>query len=326
MCKKIVFMVMTVLVAISADAQATHDTDRLRQRIDVWLDSVSCQPDWLLSRLQMYWSTHATDVYINGEAFDHPGGERAPKQTVKFNGQRSSASGYQLPKLEDVVPYDDDNAGSVTFVDKLTGAKEKTHPSKTGGNIDAQNRRVLGIARDAARIYSATGELAFAGGHLYAYSYLYDKLSTESSDDIMARFVIDSPQQTTMTMWMQGQAERKIFRALAPVNREYERLGDYMPYKVDEQPVLTYVARQQGDAWEKPFVAIFEPSDADGPAEVEHVSFFRPESREASVVGICVRLRGGRTDYVFSSPVKTKMRYQGMTVNARYAVISNGIH
>ena len=66
MCKKIVFMVMTVLVAISADAQATHDTDRLRQRIDVWLDSVSCQPDWLLSRLQMYWSTHATDVYING--------------------------------------------------------------------------------------------------------------------------------------------------------------------------------------------------------------------------------------------------------------------
>jgi len=141
----------------------------------------------------------------------------------------------------------------------------------------------------------------------------------------MARFVIDSPQQTTMTMWMQGQAERKIFRALAPVNREYERLGDYMPYKVDEQPVLTYVARQQGDAWEKPFVAIFEPSDADGPAEVEHVSFFRPESREASVVGICVRLRGGRTDYVFSSPVKTKMRYQGMTVNARYAVISNGV-
>lgn len=64
MRKKIVFMVMTVLVAISADAQATQD--RLRQRIDVWLDNVSCQPDWLLSRLQMYWSTHATDVYING--------------------------------------------------------------------------------------------------------------------------------------------------------------------------------------------------------------------------------------------------------------------
>ena len=776
MRKKIVFMVMAVLVAISADAQATHDTDRLRQRISVWLDSVDCQPDWLLSRLQMYWSTHATDVFVNGEAFDHPGGERAPRPTVKFNGQRSSASGYQLPKLEDVVPYDDDSEGSVTYVNKLTGAKEKTHPSKTGVNIDAQNRRVLAIARDAACVYNATGderyaamafgvfdtyvqgiyyrnvpidmnhghqqtlvglttfeviheeavthvsdiysllrgyapleqnrglydaalkkwadniiaggvphnnwnlyqaghiahialvlrsnatyadgrgreyyidrivnqssirqwslkrladygfdpltaiwcespgyscgvitdyaelanlldrdaqtdifaqlpvlgrsifaaaqylmpnrmlcgfgdthpnymnlkaidamtdyarrhqrqalvdslstlrqallptapaeaieryvspsfyapnvswliqrtgmnprkdlcislnaslgnhqhangismelygrgfvlgpdagigknlysgedykeyysqfpahntvcvngvssypvmmsqhafsvddrypadngtfdnpctycqlsftepetgarqmrtngivktsqggyyvdifrsmvegddqqfhdyfyhnlgqtmqltaasgadldlqptdELAFAGGHLYAYSYLHDKLSTSTSDDIMARFVIDSPQQTTMTMWMQGQSERKIFRALAPVNREYERLGDYMLYKVDEQPVLTYVARQQGDAWEKPFVAIFEPSDADGPAEVEHVSFFRPESREASVVGICVRLRGGRTDYVFSSPVKTKMRYQGMTVNARYAVISNGV-
>lgn len=154
MRKKIVFMVMTVLVAISADAQATHDTDRLRQRISVWLDSVDCQPDWLLPRLQMYWSTHATDVFVNGEAFDHPGGERAPKPTVKFNGLRGTASSYQLPKLEDVVPYDDDNAGSVTYVNKLTGAKEKTHPSKTGGNIDAQNRRVLGIARDAARVCS----------------------------------------------------------------------------------------------------------------------------------------------------------------------------
>lgn len=229
MRKKIVFMVMTVLVAISADAQATQD--RLRQRIDVWLDNVSCQPDWLLSRLQMYWSTHATDVYINGEAFDHPGGERAPKPTAKFNGLRGTASSYQLPKLEDVVPYDDDNAGSVTYVNKLTGEKEKTHPSKTGVNIDAQNRRVLAIARDAARIYSATGELAFAGGHLYAYSYLHDNLSTETSDDIMTRFVIDSPQQTTMTMWMQGQTGCEVFRALAPVNREYERLGDYMPYK-----------------------------------------------------------------------------------------------
>ena len=60
MRKKIVFMVMTVLVAISADAQATHDTDRLRQRISVWLDSVNCQPDWLLSRLQTRLAVHSS--------------------------------------------------------------------------------------------------------------------------------------------------------------------------------------------------------------------------------------------------------------------------
>ena len=28
-------------------------------------------PEWLTSRLQMYWKSHATDVYIRGEYYDH---------------------------------------------------------------------------------------------------------------------------------------------------------------------------------------------------------------------------------------------------------------
>ena len=48
---------------------------------------------------------------------------------------------------------------------------------------------------------------------------------------------------------MKGAKDREVFRALSPVNLEYERLGSFMSYKVDEQLVLTYVVRQYSDVW-----------------------------------------------------------------------------
>ena len=178
-----------------------------------------------------------------------------------------------------------------------------------------------------------TDELAFAGGHLYAYSYIWDKYSVTTDRNVKATFTTtrttpnhqttNTPNdQINMTLWMCGYQDRDVFRALSPVNLEYERLPKFMPYKVDEQPVLTYVARQRGEAWTKPFVAVFEPSDTDEPSEIQSVEFFTPTGKDA--VGIKVMLKSGRTDYIFSAPVKTKMKYNGMKVNAAYAVITNG--
>ncbi len=772
MKKSIVLLSVMCLGLASLPAAGETVATAAKSRVDVYLDSVSHNPDWLVSRLQMYWHSHATDVYINGEAFDHAGGRRAPEPTVKFNGTRGTASVYNRPRLENVVPYDDDALSSVTFVNPATGKMEKAHPSKTGCNISSLNRHILGIARDAARAYGETGderyaqmagrvfdvymkgiyyrnvpvdlnhghqqtlvgmttfeviheeelvpltdiyrllharlaanaplydaafkkwadniiangvphnnwnlfqagfvmrvalvlgddgryadgrgrqyyldcivnrssirqwglkrmaafgyddrtaiwyespgysntvigefaefanrmdrdagvdvfseipvlrrsifaaaqylmpnrmvcgfgdthpnylslraadaaadystrhgdarsvaelgafkaavapsapdsvvgryvsplfhapnvswliqrsgmnprhdlcislngslgnhqhangismelygkgfvlgpdagigkhlysgldyaeyysqmpahntvcvdgvssypvmmsnhaftvegrypkddatgrftpatysqvsftepesgarqmrtngivktsatggyyvdifrsdgkklndyfyhnlgqtmrltaadgsdlglqptdELAFAGGHLYAYSYIYNKVSAATSSDVRATFTTSCPdgRRIDMTMWMQGAEGREVFSALSPVNMEYERLGSFMPYNVAEQPVLTYVARQTGAAWNRPFVAVFEPSDSDEPSEIARVSFFRPESKEPSAVGIKVELKSGRTDYIFSAPVKTKMKHAGMTVNAAYAVISN---
>lgn len=751
-----------------------YDTDKLKKRVDVYMGKVAAQGDWLTSRLQMYWHSHATDVYVKGETFDHAGGGRAPVPTVKFNGTRSNGSTYSRPRLEDIVPYDDDEQSNVTYINKATGVKEKVSPAKTGCNIAGVNREILGIARDAARIYSATGdtayaglalpvldtylkgiyhrnvptdlmhghmqtlvgmttfevihedavnevaetykllvprygrselyesamkkwadnivangvphnnwnlfqaeyvariasvlqsdnayvdgkgreyyqdlvlnkssirqwsmkrmadrcfddntaiwyespgysttvindfasfanrmdveagmdlfkelpvlkravmtspqylmpnrmicgfgdthpnylntraadqvleyarrhgdeaavrefgalkdaisadapkesveryvspsfyapnvswlmqrtgmdarhdlaislngslgnhmhangismelygkgfvlgpdggigrtlysgadykeyysqfpahntvcvngksgyavmmsnhafnvdarypdtnekgafvpatfsqvsfvepetqarqmrtngivktsdtggyyvdifrsradgggqqfhdyfyhnlgqtmtltgtagedlglksseELAFAGGNLYAYSYLYDKKSARTASDVKAVFTTECPdgRKIDMTMWMQGYDGREVFRALSPVNLEYERLPKFMPYNVEEQPVLTYVARQHGDAWTKPYVAVFEPSDSGEPSEIQTVEFFKPSGKDA--VGIKVVMKNGRTDYIFSAPQKTKMKYGGMKVDAVYAIISNG--
>lgn len=134
---------------------------RLKDKIETVMQQVDAQPDWLYSRLQMFWHTHATDVYINGETYSHPGGDRAPEPTVKFNGTRGMETQYNLPKLEEMVPYDDDKDGNVTFINKTTGKIEKTSPAQTGCNIASANRRIMGIARDAARVYAATGDMRY---------------------------------------------------------------------------------------------------------------------------------------------------------------------
>ena len=134
---------------------------KLKAKIENVMSQVDKHPDWLYSRLQMFWKTNASDVFVNGEAFAHPGGERAAEPTVKYNGTRGFESQYNRPKLEDLVPYDDDEQGNVTYVNKVTGKMEKTSPAKTGCNIAGVNRYIVGIARDAARIYAATGDMRY---------------------------------------------------------------------------------------------------------------------------------------------------------------------
>lgn len=134
---------------------------KLKAKIENVMSQVDRQPDWLYSRLQMFWKTKASDVFVNGEAFAHPGGERAAEPTVKYNGTRGFESQYNRPKLEDLVPYDDDEQGNVTYINKVTGKMEKTSPAKTGCNIAGVNRYIIGIARDAARIYAATGDMRY---------------------------------------------------------------------------------------------------------------------------------------------------------------------
>ena len=134
---------------------------KLKAKIENVMSQVDKQPDWLYSRLQMFWKTNASDVFVNGEAFAHPGGERAAEPTVKYNGTRGFESQYNRPKLEDLVPYDDDEQGNVTYINKVTGKMEKTSPAKTGCNIAGVNRYIVGIARDAARIYAATGDMRY---------------------------------------------------------------------------------------------------------------------------------------------------------------------
>ncbi|WP_300700218.1 heparinase II/III family protein [Bacteroides sp.] len=151
------------LKLIKNESWAKDVFEKLKERTDTYIRLTDTQPDWLLSRLSMYWKSHATDVFIKGESFDHAGGEKAPVPTVRYTGTRGTFATHGRPKLEDVVPYDDQD-GNVTFCNNsLPGnPMESVHPSKTGRNIENVNREIMGIARDAAFLYWLTDEKKYA--------------------------------------------------------------------------------------------------------------------------------------------------------------------
>ena len=173
-----------------------------------------------------------------------------------------------------------------------------------------------------------TEELAFAGAHLYAYSYLYDKKVAATDQDVKVTFTIDMKDKggddISMNLWMKGEPEREVFTALAPMTEGLSRTP-HMPYNIKEQPTLTFVARQHGEAWNRPFVAVYEPSTQKEPSAIQSVSYFDAEEPGLKdFAGICVESKNGRTDHIFSLTDSSQTAtYQGMKVKADYAVISN---
>lgn len=145
-----------------------------------------------------------------------------------------------------------------------------------------------------------TEELAFAGGHLYAYSYIYDKKSAVTEKDVKADFTVRMPDKDdiTMTLWMKGEKDREVFSALSPMTEGLSRIKD-MPYVIADQPTLTFVARQRGEAWNRPFVAVYEPHTLREPSRIGRVTF--PEVEGEGKVGVKVELVDGNTDFILSS-------------------------
>ncbi len=171
-----------------------------------------------------------------------------------------------------------------------------------------------------------TEELAFAGAHLYAYSYIYNKVCATTDKDVKALFTIAMPDRDdiSMTMWMKGEEERTVFSALSPMTEGLSRAKD-MPYTVKEQPTLTFVARQAGEAWQRPFVAVYEPSTVNEPGTIASVSFPEVTCTEAgSHVGVLVEHKDGRKDLILSSDNAAGLCESGaLQAQAAYALYSS---
>lgn len=174
-------------------------------------------------------------------------------------------------------------------------------------------------------VFQPTEELSFAGAHLYAYSYLWDQQKTDGSRDTHTRFTIhpdNGSDDIHMDLWQQGAPDRTIFRALSPETEGLSR-DNTMPYRIKGTPTLTFVARQQGEAWTHPFVSILEPSST-SPALIRQVSYFTPDSRADDAVGICVQTEQA-TDYIFSSAQQhVACSHRDMQVTAAFALLRYG--
>jgi hypothetical protein len=135
--------------------------EKLKSRVNPYVDRHQTDPEWIISRLQMYWDTHYERVYVKGHEYSHGTG-RAPAPTVKFAGHRDVATDYLMPSLEDTKPYMDSLGMYLQNRKKEGQPWEWVHPSKTGRMIGPMNDRIMGLAADAAFLYWYTEEEKYA--------------------------------------------------------------------------------------------------------------------------------------------------------------------
>ncbi len=131
----------------------------IRTRVEPYVARHADDPDWIVGRLQMYWDSHATDIYVDGEELDHAEGY-APVPTVRYTASRGTQTNYARPRLEEVVPFQD--SAGMWMRNKLTDRMEWADPRKTGRNVEAMNIEIMNLARDAAFLYWHTGDERYA--------------------------------------------------------------------------------------------------------------------------------------------------------------------
>ena len=171
-----------------------------------------------------------------------------------------------------------------------------------------------------------TQELAFAGAHLGAYSYLFDKRSATTESPVRATFTVDRPDSTQveMRMWMAGAPERTVFSALSPMTEGLSRIPD-MPYDIKATPTLTYVARQHGEAWNRPFVAVFEPSASHSPSRIASVDYPAVKAdMDGSHVALLVKEKSGAEYLVINTDTpEATLEADGLRMNGSTAMASD---
>jgi hypothetical protein len=148
--------------AIRTGEAAQKAFTQLKASIDPYVTRHQTDSTWIVSRLQLYWKTKSTEVFIKGGVYDHAEGE-APVPTVRYPGTRDNVTVYAAPKLEDMLPYVDDPRGVYLINRSKPGQPlEWAEISKTGRTIEGINTSILGMANTAALFYFITSEEKYA--------------------------------------------------------------------------------------------------------------------------------------------------------------------
>ncbi|MCH6257720.1 heparinase II/III-family protein [Puniceicoccaceae bacterium K14] len=111
--------------------------------------------------------------------------------------------------------------------------------------------------------------LTSAAGNQKGYDYFTDEVSTKVESTIHAKFPLHiESDKVAMDVWVLGGEDRQLFKVSAPANRGARHNFDE---KYWNRPTPTIVIRQTGEAWDRPFVAVYEPSIKKDGAKVKSV-------------------------------------------------------
>lgn len=147
---------------IQNESWARQSWEALLEEINPHVDRHQSDPEWIVSRLAMYWKDgeRYTQCYIAGQDWDYGEGN-APVPTVRLPGMRKWNDYYNGP-LEDRTPYNE--TGDMWGVSRSSGDPTPVLvPYKESGHMIRQNNmEILKLAEKAAFAYFITKEEKYA--------------------------------------------------------------------------------------------------------------------------------------------------------------------
>lgn len=151
-----------ILAKINNTTWGAESWSSILKQITPLVDRHQTDPNWILSRMSMYWKDgeHYTQCYLKKQNWDYGEGN-APVPTVRLPGMRIW-NDYKNVPLADRIPYNE--TGDMLAL----SAKDPSKPQvlvpykETGHLIRGNNKDILGLAEKAAFAWYLTGEEKYA--------------------------------------------------------------------------------------------------------------------------------------------------------------------
>lgn len=147
---------------IAHEPWASEAFRRIQSEIEPYADRHVTDPNWITSRLAMYWKDgeRYTQCYLKKQNWDRGEGN-APVPTVRMPGMRTWNKYYNVP-LEERPAYN--KTGDMWGIDKMNPAAPKVLvPYKESGHmIRGNNVEILTLAEQASFLYWITNEEKYA--------------------------------------------------------------------------------------------------------------------------------------------------------------------
>ncbi len=169
----------------------------------------------------------------------------------------------------------------------------------------------------------AEEKVGFAGGHLYALDYMWGEKYAKTDDDYQVEWKIDfdgKRDDVYMNLWMKGSEDREIMSINSPPCKSFKGNAG-LPYDVYHDTYLTFIARQHGEAWERPFISVYEPFTSSKGKSVASIKGFDDENGNKSFAGVELTHKSGRKDFVMSSTEGKVAKYKSLSTDAAYALV-----
>ena len=185
-----------------------------------------------------------------------------------------------------------------------------------------QKLRLLGTNGKPLAL-SPTDELGTDSGDVVGYNYFEDKQSAKYNGDWTGVFTAELKKQkdVCMGMWMKGYSGRKVFSVKSPMSRAVVKGS--VPRELQELPVPTVLVRQEGEAWSKPFVAVFEPYCKDAGSALRKIQALEPRIASEGFIGLKVETKADGTQYILNNTDDgEKVSMNGITFIGTYGVIA----